>query len=79
MEEEFLKATVSVREKKLDNNDLLTIYGLYKQATMGDNNTSRPGMFDPKARAKWDAWESKRGMSVDEAMKTYVEFVQNYK
>ena len=79
MEEEFLKATVSVREKKLDNNDLLTIYGLYKQATMGDNNTSRPGMFDPKGRAKWDAWESKRGMSVDEAMKTYVEFVQNYK
>ena len=26
----------------------LALYGLFKQATVGDNTTSRPGIFDPK-------------------------------
>lgn len=78
MEEQFLQATISIRQKKLDNNELLSVYGLYKQATIGDNNTSRPGIFDLKGKAKWDAWESKRGMSTLEAKKTYIEFVANH-
>ena len=41
----------------------LDIYALFKQATVGDVNTSRPGMLDFKGKAKWDAWESKKGMS----------------
>lgn len=30
------------------NDDKLTLYGLFKQATTGDCTGSRPGMFDPK-------------------------------
>ena len=34
--------------KTLSNEELLEVYALYKQATVGDVNTSRPGMFDLK-------------------------------
>ncbi len=27
----------------------------------GDCNTSQPGIFDPKGRAKWSAWNGKKG------------------
>jgi len=30
------------------NEDKLSLYGLFKQATVGDVNTGRPGIFDPK-------------------------------
>ncbi|KAA8579567.1 hypothetical protein FQN60_006660 [Etheostoma spectabile] len=37
------------------------VYGLYKQATVGDVNIARPGMFDLAGRGKWDAWERRKG------------------
>lgn len=43
------------------NEEKLALYSLYKQATVGDVNTTRPGMFDMQGKAKWDAWESKKG------------------
>lgn len=45
----------------MSNDELLEIYSLFKQATVGDINTDRPGIFDQKGRAKWDAWEKKKG------------------
>jgi diazepam-binding inhibitor (GABA receptor modulating acyl-CoA-binding protein) len=45
-----LKAT---KDLKLSDNELLEVYGLYKQATVGDNTTSKPGMLDFKGKAKW--------------------------
>jgi diazepam-binding inhibitor (GABA receptor modulating acyl-CoA-binding protein) len=30
------------------NDDKLALYALFKQATVGDVNTSKPGIFDPK-------------------------------
>ncbi|KAM7487038.1 hypothetical protein LguiA_003047 [Lonicera macranthoides] len=48
--------------------DKLVLYGLYKQATNGPVNISRPGMFSPKERAKWDAWKAVEGKSKEEAM-----------
>ena len=35
--------------KTLSNDELLEIYALFKQASVGDCNTSRPGMMDFKA------------------------------
>ena len=49
-----------------DNSTLLKIYGLYKQATEGDVTGSRPGMLDPKGRAKFDAWTARKGTSAAE-------------
>ncbi|AQK41346.1 Acyl-CoA-binding protein1 [Zea mays] len=49
------------------NENKLILYGLYKQATVGDVNTDRPGIFYQKDRAKWDAWkavEASQGITV---------------
>ncbi len=57
------------------NDTLLELYALYKQATAGDVSGSRPGMFDLKGRAKFDAWSGKKGVGKDKAMESYVALV----
>lgn len=37
---------------------LLTLARRYKQATEGDVNTSRPGMFDQTGRYKWYVFDT---------------------
>ncbi|KAK0521007.1 acyl-CoA-binding protein (ACBP)/diazepam binding inhibitor (DBI)/endozepine (EP) [Tilletia horrida] len=51
----------------------LVFYGLFKQATVGDVNTTRPGMLDFTGKAKWDAWNSHKGKSADDAKAEYVQ------
>ncbi|MCJ8167230.1 acyl-CoA-binding protein [Pontibacter sp. E15-1] len=57
------------------NTVLLQLYGLFKQATEGDVNTDRPGGFDFKNIAKWDAWKEQKGKSQEEARDAYVQLV----
>jgi acyl-CoA-binding protein len=73
----FLQAVDRVREldTRPSNENLLKLYGLFKQATEGDVKGERPGGFDFKAIAKYDSWSSQRGMSRDEAMQTYIDLV----
>jgi diazepam-binding inhibitor (GABA receptor modulating acyl-CoA-binding protein) len=59
----------------LGNDTLLELYALYKQATSGDVNGSRPGMMDLRGRAKYDAWAKRKGMTKDAAMEAYVALV----
>jgi len=46
------------------------------QVTVGDCNTSRPGMFDMKGKAKWDNWNSRKGMGKEEASAKYIKIVE---
>jgi acyl-CoA-binding protein len=59
-----------------DNDTLLELYSYFKQATEGDVGPDRPGAFEFVARAKYDAWEARKGMSRDVAMRGYVKLVQ---
>jgi len=52
------------------------LYALFKQASEGDVNTQRPGLLDLKGKAKWDAWNGKKGMSKEEAKSAYVDRVK---
>lgn len=61
--------------KRPSNEELLDLYALFKQATDGDVSGDRPGGFDFKAIAKYDAWAGKKGKSKDEAMKEYIELM----
>jgi len=54
---------------------LLKLYGLFKQGTEGDVTGKRPGVLDIKGRAKYDAWAGRKGMSKDNAMEEYVKYV----
>ena len=78
MEEQFQNAVARSRELKSrpSNEDLLQLYALFKQATEGDVSGDRPGGFDFKAIAKYDAWAEVKGKSKDEAMKEYVALVE---
>ena len=67
---------VKTLSKAPSNDDLLGLYALYKQATVGDVQGSRPGMMDFKGRAKYDAWAGKKGMAKDKAMESYVALVE---
>lgn len=58
--------------KSVDVTTQLELYGLYKQATQGDVQGSRPGALNIKARAKWDAWATRKGMSTEDAQNIYV-------
>ncbi len=60
----------------VDPDALLELYGLYKQAVVGDVDGRRPGILDLRAQAKYDAWAACRGMSADEAMTRYVQRIQ---
>jgi len=57
---------------KPSQSDQLDFYKYYKQATVGDVNTPRPGMLDFVGKAKWDAWNSVKGKSKQEAWAEYV-------
>lgn len=60
-----------------DNDTLLELYSYFKQATEGDISTDRPGAFDFVARAKYDAWAARKGMSRDVAMRGYAKLVEH--
>lgn len=76
--EEFESAVARVQRlpKRPSNDVLLELYGLYKQATIGDVSGKRPGMLDMRGRAKFDAWAERKGMSSEDARARYVALVE---
>jgi acyl-CoA-binding protein len=62
-----------------DNQTLLKLYALFKQASSGDVEGKRPGFTDMVGRAKWDAWNEIKGTSKDEAMKQYIALIEDQK
>ena len=66
--------------EKPSNETLLNLYSLYKQATEGDINTDAPSNpFDFVAKAKYNAWETLKGISKENAMQQYVDLVEKLK
>lgn len=63
--------------RRPDNQTLLQLYALYKQASAGDVSGGRPGMFDLVGQAKYDAWARLKGTDKDSAMQQYVELVNS--
>lgn len=73
----FDQALKEVRKlSDLSNDQLLQLYGLYKQATEGDVHGPKPGMLDLKGKAKYQAWSKQQGKSQEKAMEAYVALVK---
>lgn len=66
---------IKTRKEAPSNDQLLELYSLFKQGTVGDATGSRPGMMDFVGRAKFDAWAKRKGTSKDAAMSAYVALV----
>ncbi|AXE33861.1 acyl-CoA-binding protein [Chromobacterium phragmitis] len=69
------QADVKTLSERPDNQTLLQLYALFKQATEGDAAGERPGMMDFINRAKFDAWEKLKGKDAAAAMQEYVDVV----
>ncbi len=78
---EFEAAAAAAQQlpSRPDNDTLLQLYALYKQATAGDASGKRPGFTDFVGRAKYDAWAKLHGTAKETAMKSYVELVAKLK
>ena len=62
---------------KLDNNQKLKLYGLYKVATVGkysEKNKLKAGFFDFSTKYKNEAWEKCSVFSQEEAMIEYIKY-----
>jgi acyl-CoA-binding protein len=79
--EDFNSAVGQSKEltKRPSNEELLELYSLFKQGSDGDVSGDRPGGFDFKAIAKYDAWAAKKGLSKEGAMQQYVDLMKNLK
>ncbi|CAO2205871.1 unnamed protein product [Urochloa humidicola] len=69
--EEYAEKAKTLPESTSNENKLI-LYGLYKQSTVGPVDTSRPGIFNMRDRAKWDAWKAVEAKSKEEAMSDYI-------
>lgn len=60
-----------------DNETLLRLYSLFKQANEGDCLGDPPSNpFDFVNKAKYEAWSGLKGMTSSTAMQEYIELVQ---
>ena len=77
LSDDFAAAQVRVKQlsKTPDASELLELYALFKQGTVGDATGERPGMLDFKGRAKFDAWMARKGLPRETAMSAYVALV----
>ncbi|ABG60493.1 acyl-CoA-binding protein [Cytophaga hutchinsonii] len=74
--EESVAASKSLPNQS--NENLLKLYSLYKQASEGDVNVEKPtNFFDFAAIAKFNAWESLKGVSKENAMQQYIDLVKS--
>jgi diazepam-binding inhibitor (GABA receptor modulating acyl-CoA-binding protein) len=70
-------ADVNTLSEKPENDVLLKLYALYKQATEGDVTGEKPGMFDFKAAAKFNAWTAQKGKTSTQAEADYISLVNS--
>lgn len=77
LREAFEQATQDAQRlsDRPDNDTLLRLYGLYKQATEGDSTGPKPGFFDFVGTAKHEAWSRLQGTGREVAMQQYVDLV----
>ncbi|KAF2864520.1 acyl-CoA-binding protein [Piedraia hortae CBS 480.64] len=81
--EEFTKAVEESRKlaKKPTNDELLKLYGLYKQGTQDPpfKEAKAPGMFAITEKAKYSAWEAVSSKTPEAAQEEYVALVEKLK
>jgi diazepam-binding inhibitor (GABA receptor modulator, acyl-CoA-binding protein) len=79
LQDDFQSAVTRSQQltKRPSNEELLKLYALFKQASEGDVSGERPGGFDFKAIAKYDAWAERKGTSKEQAMQEYIKLVDH--
>ena len=82
LQEVFQQAVANSKllSSKPDNDVLLQLYSLYKQATEGDTTETGPSNpFDFVAKFKHEAWAKLKGLTKENAMQQYIDLVTQLK
>ena len=66
---------VKCLKQKPTDQQLLLLYGLYKQATVGNCNIPEPWIFQTKEHAKWFAWNRQKEKQQIQCKTEYKEIV----
>jgi acyl-CoA-binding protein len=79
LQEQFEQSVQLIKTKTshTSNEDLLILYGLYKQIMQGNCTTPQPWSVQLEQRARWDAWFACSGMNKNEAMQKYIQKVND--
>ncbi|KAM0809995.1 putative ACB domain-containing protein [Seiridium cardinale] len=82
--EEFKQAVIDSKKltSKPGNDELLELYALFKVANGEDiSKAAKPGMFDLKGKAKYNAWQKvvDDSTSAETAQQKYVQLVESLK
>lgn len=83
IENEFAQAVARTSDEKnahisLSNDIKLKLYGLYKQAKLGNATGTKPWKIKMTEYAKWNAWDAQRDKSETMAMLEYVDIVNKH-
>jgi diazepam-binding inhibitor (GABA receptor modulating acyl-CoA-binding protein) len=75
--EEFILASNIVKKLTIqpDNNTMLKLYGLYKQAMVGNIDIQKPNTLNTKDFYKWKAWDTYKGLDKHSAEIKYIKLV----
>ena len=79
LNESFLKYCEKIKKAKdldLDNETLLSLYGLYKQSTCGNCDISEPYKIYYKEHAKYKAWLNNKDITKEKSMESYIKLVK---
>ena len=82
LQELFTQAVINSKtlSEKPDNETLLQLYSLYKQATEGDvKDEYSGGPFDFVAKFKHQAWQKLKGITKESATQQYIDLVTTLK
>lgn len=74
LENKFNMSCILVKTlvKPPSDKELLYLYGMYKQATIGNCNVEEPTKLNMKQHAKWEAWNINKDIEKSVAMAFYI-------
>ena len=74
LNQHFIQAAESIiaLKGKLTQDEMIILYGLYKQTLLGNNTTPIPSLIAQKERHKWQAWTTHRGKLKRVAREEYI-------
>jgi diazepam-binding inhibitor (GABA receptor modulating acyl-CoA-binding protein) len=78
---QFNQSAIDVQNLKIkpSTEQLLQLYGLYKQSLFGSNKEKTPGFFDFKSKSKFEAWDKYKTLSKNMAKTQYIKLVEELK